>query len=230
VSQQAAEPRPYGGVSSDERRARRRAQLLESGLELFGTRGYAASSIREVCLAASLNRRYFYESFRTREDLLRAVYDEIVAEMARTIFSAVEDVEGLEPKVRAGMTAFWTMMTADPRKVRVLTLEIIGVSEDLERHRREARRGFAAFVSEQANAIAAAEGRSLALDPGLAARGMVAATMDLLVDWMRGDVTLSVEELTEHSVLYYTLAGAAAFGSPSGSGAEASPARRRRRP
>ena len=190
MSEHAAEPRPYGGVSSEERRARRRAQLLEAGLELFGTRGYAPSSVREVCLAASLNRRYFYESFRTREDLLRAVYDEITDEMARTIFTAVNEVEGIEPKIRAGMSAFWAMMTADPRKARVLTLEVIGVSEDLERHRRTARHGFAAFVGEQAKTLAATQGRSLVFDPGLAARGVVAATMDLLVDWMRGDVTL----------------------------------------
>ncbi len=211
MSQPAAEPRPYGGVSSDERRARRRAQLLDAGLELFGTRGYAASSVREVCLAASLNRRYFYESFRTREDLLRAVYDEIIGEMARTIFTAVNEVEGIDAKIRAGMSAFWVMMTADSRTARVLTLEVVGVSEELERHRREARHGFAAFVGEQARSLADAQGRSLVLDPGLAARGVVAATMDLLVDWMRGDVTLSVEELTEHSVLYYSLAGDAAL-------------------
>ena len=120
-----AEPRPYDGASSEERRARRRAQLLEAGLELFGTRGYAPSSVREVCLAASLNRRYFYEAFSTREDLMRAVYDELADELAKTIFTAVDEVEGIEEKIRAGMSAFWAMMTADQRRARILTLEII---------------------------------------------------------------------------------------------------------
>ena len=108
MRQTAAESRPYGGVSSEERTARRREQLLDAGLELFGTRGYAASSIRELCLAASLNRRYFYESFSTREELLRAVYDEIVTDLARTLFDAVRDVKGIEGKIRAGMIAFWS--------------------------------------------------------------------------------------------------------------------------
>lgn len=214
MSEPAAEPRNYAGMTSEERQARRRAQLLESGLELFGTRGYAGSSIRDVCLHAGLNRRYFYESFRTREDLLRAVYDEIVAEMVQTIFTAVAGVEGLDAKVLAGMNAFWTMMTADLRKVRTLTIEVIGVSEDLERHRREARHNFADFFAGQADEISAARGRALRVDVSLMARALVAATMDLLVDWMRGDVDFSVDELTAHSIQLFTVVAESAFYEP----------------
>ncbi len=210
----AAESRPYGGVSSEERRARRREQLLDAGLELFGTRGYAASSIREVCLAASLNRRYFYESFSTREDLLRAVYDQIVADLGRALFEAVRGVDGIEGKIRAGMAAFWGSVTTDQRKARILTIEIIGVSEPLERRRREARHGFADFIAQQAVDLAAVDGRALRLDPTLTARGLVAATIDLVIDWMRDDIELSVPELTEHCIALYTVAGAAAFYDP----------------
>jgi AcrR family transcriptional regulator len=201
-------------VSSEERRARRREQLLDAGLELFGTRGYAASSIREVCLAASLNRRYFYESFSTREDLLRAVYDQIVADLGQTLFAAVRDVEGIEAKIRAGMVAFWGSVTTDQRKARILTIEIIGVSEELERRRREARHGFAEFVAQQAADLAAADGRELRLDPTLTSRALVAATIDLVIDWMRDDVDLSVPELTEHCIALFMVTGAAAFYGP----------------
>ena len=36
---------------------------MEAGLELFGTLGYARTSVRAISAAASLNSRYFYESF-----------------------------------------------------------------------------------------------------------------------------------------------------------------------
>ncbi len=52
-------PRLYRGISPSERRAQRRERLLEAGLQLFGTDGYADSSIRAVCTQASLNSRYF---------------------------------------------------------------------------------------------------------------------------------------------------------------------------
>jgi len=211
VDDTAAESRPYAGVSSEERHARRRAALVEAGLELFGTRGYAASSVREICLAASLNRRYFYESFRTREDLLRAVYDEITDELSAALLEAVGAVDDIGSKIRVGMTVFWEVMATDLRKARVLTIEMIGVSEELERHRREVRHGFADFVAGQVLALAAAQNQALRLDATLAARGLVAATMDLVVDWMRGDVGYSLPELTEHCIRLYTIAGGAAF-------------------
>ena len=47
--------RGYGGRSAAERRAERRERLLAAGLELFGTRGYAATSIERLCAAASVS-------------------------------------------------------------------------------------------------------------------------------------------------------------------------------
>src|SRR6185503_10298102 len=44
-----APQRTYGGVSADERIAARRAKLLEAGLELFGTRGFATTGVKDVC-------------------------------------------------------------------------------------------------------------------------------------------------------------------------------------
>src|ERR1039458_3042622 len=56
-------PRLYRGISPAERRAQRRERLFDAGVEQFGNQGYAQSSIRSVCAEASLNSRYFYESF-----------------------------------------------------------------------------------------------------------------------------------------------------------------------
>ena len=46
---------------------------MEAGLELFGTLGYASTSVRAVSAAAALNSRYFYESFGSRESSAVAV-------------------------------------------------------------------------------------------------------------------------------------------------------------
>lgn len=209
MSQSAAESRPYGGMSSEERRARRREQLLAAGLELFGTRGYRASSVREICLAASLNRRYFYESFSAREDLLQAIYNELVTELGTAMFEAVNAVEDLEEKIRAGMTAFWAWMTVDHRRAQILTVEIIGVSEDLERRRREARHAFAELITAQTRA--ALGDRPVNVNLTVMSRALVAATIDLVIDWMRDDIDLTVPELIESSIRFYSLAARAAF-------------------
>ncbi|MPY81303.1 MAG: TetR family transcriptional regulator [Actinophytocola sp.] len=66
----------WGGLSAVDRRAQRRAQLLAAGLEVFGTVGYAGTSVRQICRVAGLTERYFYESFGAREGLLLAIRTE----------------------------------------------------------------------------------------------------------------------------------------------------------
>ena len=48
-----------------------------------------------------------------------------------------------------GLRAAWTVMTEDRRKARVIVLEVVGVSERLERLRRENRHAFADILRAQ---------------------------------------------------------------------------------
>lgn len=176
--------RRYGGQTADERRSERRERLLDAGLELFGTRGYASTSIEALCSLSRLNPRYFYESFPTREALLQAVYDRHMARLEETLRTAWEGAPlELRARCEAGLRAFIETQLADPRATRITYLEIVGVSLELERHRRAVLRGFAAAIADEAARLTAAgviprrDGRALtALALGAAADG-------LLTDW-----------------------------------------------
>src|SRR5271157_4243023 len=135
----ASKPRLYRGVSAAERRTDRRERLLEAGLELFGTRGYADSSIRAISAQAGLNSRYFYESFSSREDLLYHLYRRIVRDLIAAVIAATAQAESVEAQARAGLRAGWTALIEDRRKARLISLEVVGVSERLERLRRDNR-------------------------------------------------------------------------------------------
>jgi AcrR family transcriptional regulator len=196
-------PRLYRGVSSSERRAQRRERLMQAGLELFGTDGYANTSIRAVSAEASLNSRYFYESFRTREELLYHVYTRIVRDIASRVIEATEDAETLEEQARAGLRAAWTILTADPRKAKVIALEVVGVSERLQRSRRDNMHAFADLVLHNTRAVTGGHSR-LRMDPVLTARSLMGAIVDMLEDWINGDVTASAEELVDHFTQLFT--------------------------
>lgn len=113
--------RPHRGVSAAERKSIRRATLIESGLELFGTQGIAAVSIDQICVHARLNKRYFYESFSSLDDLVDAVVKRILADIA----------EGLVPRVAEGgfrnpqpaVAYFVDTVLSDHRIARLLFVE-----------------------------------------------------------------------------------------------------------
>jgi AcrR family transcriptional regulator len=193
----AAASRPYRGISADDRRADRRARLIEAGLELLGERGWAGATVRGVCAEAGLTERYFYESFAEREALLIAVFDRVAAEAATGVLAAVEAApHDARAKARAAIEAFVEMLTDDPRRARAILVESAG-SAIVEARRREAIRSFAALVADQAARFygpgalgpADAELTSLALVGGLA---------ELLVSWLEGAITVPRERLVDH--------------------------------
>jgi AcrR family transcriptional regulator len=69
----ATASRNYGGVTAEQRRAIRRAALVEAALDLFAEDGARAVSKRAVCARARLNDRYFYEHFADSDALLEAI-------------------------------------------------------------------------------------------------------------------------------------------------------------
>ncbi len=125
--------RSYGGISADERTARRRRQLLDAGLEIFGSTGYRAATVRQVCRVAKVADRYFYDQFRTMEDLLVAVYQECVDRLEDSIAVPIQTAGSVAEMARlGGLESFLAAVQDDPRLARVVWFEVLGVSPEVE--------------------------------------------------------------------------------------------------
>ncbi len=203
MASSAQTPRRYRGITASERRAQRRERLLEAGLELFGTQGYANTSIRAVCLTASMNSRYFYESFSSREDLLYSVYGRIVEEIVASTTEASSKQDTIEKQARAGIRAGWMILTEDRRKARVIALEVVGVSDRLERLRRDTRHALADLTARNARSLAGG-GMRFRLDPVLTTRSLIGGVVEILVDWINGDLDATADEIVEHFTRLFT--------------------------
>jgi AcrR family transcriptional regulator len=113
--------RPFRGVSAPERRQNRRRRLVEAAFDLAGTHGAASLGVGEVCAAAGLTKRYFYESFGSIDQLGAAVVDHAIDVM-------VELTEPFQPgtaggSVHAGLKAFIDALLDDHRLARILITE-----------------------------------------------------------------------------------------------------------
>lgn len=191
--------RRYGGRDKASRSAERRAALLAAGLELFGTIGYPASSVKKICDRAGLTERYFYESFTHREALLSAVYDGEIDQVRTATLAALASAEPeLAPQAHASVEAFVRTVAADPRRARVIFIEVVGVSSALEVHRRAVMHEFAQLIAGFAGAyfhIPATE--RLAIAAMLFAGGMT----ELMVDWTLADTPpLPLDDLIDVAV------------------------------
>jgi AcrR family transcriptional regulator len=69
--------------------AERRRQLLDVGRELFGRRGYEATSIEEVAARADVSKPVVYEHFGGKEGLYAAVVDGEMRQLLQRFESAL---------------------------------------------------------------------------------------------------------------------------------------------
>jgi AcrR family transcriptional regulator len=198
--------RRYAGLTDDERRAERRARLLAVGLELFGTEGYATASIERLCAAAGVSARHFYEHFSSREALLRAVYDDVVARTLDKVLRALtEAVDDPRQKAVAGIETFVHAFLDDPRVARIVCVEVVGVSREFERHRHAMIRAFAAMIQAQAEELAR-KGRLEDGDFELRCIAVAGGVKELMVDWLERSPRPPVSRLINAALgLFLTL-------------------------
>lgn len=176
--------RRYSGLDAAERTRQRRSAMLAAALELFGTQGYAATSVKQICREAGLTERYFYESFSDRHTCLVAVYRELADGMRTATAATIADAGGqdVDEVTRRALSAFVEYLTADPRRARVVLIEVVGTSPELE----EARHGVLREFAELTTAVwLHGTGLDAPTDQQrMTAVGLVGAVNHLLVDWL----------------------------------------------
>ena len=206
-----ARPRPaagrrYRGVSLAQRRAERRQRLIQAGVDTFGTRGYHGVAVREVCAAAGLTERYFYESFRDREQLFSAVYEQLNTQLQQKIVAAVAGA-GADPAqlARRGLRAYFEQTRSDPKGARIMLIEVFGVSADMDRLSRRTAIGFVEMVRRVlAPRMAAARRHLPELDADLLATGLVGGVIFSAMRWVLSGYAQPLEAVVDNAAAIFT--------------------------
>lgn len=147
-----------------ERRAETRAAVLESACRLFGSKGYAGTSLEEIAAAAGVTIRPVYHYFGGKRQLFEAVNavmeERILAALEASAESASED-----PVVSAWRA--FLELCRDPEFRRVALVDAPGV---LGRDRWET-----SAVTRAARQMLEGSGRRAGVRSALAARVLVGA-------------------------------------------------------
>lgn len=153
-----SEDRVYGGRAVADRRRDRRERFLAAAVELFGTQGYAGTSVPQVCRAAGLSTRQFYQEFSDREHLLRTLYDRLqdrsMAQVSERVLERIAAGDQIDAVLDAGVRAFLAVYD-DPLPARVNFIEVVGVSPAFEEHRHANRARWGELLQTAAQAAAA---------------------------------------------------------------------------
>jgi AcrR family transcriptional regulator len=163
--------------SEDKRNA-----ILDAATRLFAERGLTAAPTSEISKQAGIAEGTLFTYFKTKDDLINALYREIKLELADAMMSDFPRKKNVRTRVRHVWDRYvnWGIANAKQRKV----LAQLTVSEALTKESRDA--GSAPFVELQAMIRAAIEQRVFRNDVPLeliskSLAALVEATIDLTV-------------------------------------------------
>lgn len=195
--------RSYAGVAPDERRHLRRQRLIEAGVEVFGVRGYHAATVRTVCAQAQLTERYFYESFKSLDDLFTAVYAELSNQLKQATLEALAQTQ---PKAldlaQSALRVFLCFIRDDPRRARITLIDAVSIGRVGQAAADEAARDYVSMMRSFVMLLYPDVGpRGVNID--VLASGLVGMNIHVATAWAREDFATPLEEVLWTNLLPY---------------------------
>lgn len=195
--------RRYGGVLPEERQRLRRAKLIEGAIEVFGTKGFHAATVREVCVAAHLTERYFYESFKTLPQLFMVTYGELRDKLMARTLAALKGAEPtplgmLEPAIRV----FLEFIRDDPRRGRIMLVDSLAVNDEVAALSGATARDYSNMMRQHLHLLVP-EARAREVNLDLLADGMIGLNVLLAARWMQDGFAESIDKVVQTNLMPY---------------------------
>jgi AcrR family transcriptional regulator len=129
-------------------RKRTRVDLIAAAFRVFADKGFEAPVIDDFILASGLSRGTFYNYFKTREEILKAVADQLAWEINDRILPVLRPLTDPAERVCASILCFIGMAAADQTRgwILVRMIPVVGgpLNDRMRRHaRNEIRKGVA---------------------------------------------------------------------------------------
>jgi AcrR family transcriptional regulator len=178
-------------------RSRRRALVLDAGLEVFSSCGYDGAAMEAIAARAGVSKPVLYDHFDSKRELYKAVLAEQVGLLRSSVLPPAEATPG-SPERRFRDSALATLRFAreNSRGWRLLFQEPVG-DEEINRYFRDLR----ASATEAVAAVIAASGfkarHGLGEDTAPVLAGMLMAAVESLADHALAHPSLDLEALAD---------------------------------
>ncbi len=97
-----------------------RERLLHAAIARFSTRGYAATSIREIVEAAGVTKPALYYHFQSKAGIYRAILDAVADTMEATLSASVADPGTVRARIERLFLGMYTVFEREKPAVRFL--------------------------------------------------------------------------------------------------------------
>jgi AcrR family transcriptional regulator len=143
-----ASGRRYRGLSAEERRADQRERLVRAAINEFSQRGYHRTSVEDIVRSAHTSRTAFYAFFDNREAAMYAALQASLRGLLDAVHAKLREAARGKSVLETGVSAFVGYLVSDPAAARILLLEGIGTSPEVNALRARVRSQVATEVRD----------------------------------------------------------------------------------
>lgn len=105
-------------------KAARRVRIIESALNIFAEKGFQDATISEISKAAGVSDATVYEYFKSKEELLFAIPEEITENSIRETEKVLPYLRGAESKLRAIVQSYVATYETNPQYANLIMLHL----------------------------------------------------------------------------------------------------------
>lgn len=149
------------------------SRLLQALAEVVADKGLGAVTVADVVRVAGVSKRTFYEQFADKDVCFLTLYRLASASALDTLRAALQPALPWQTQVETALRAYFAHLSAGPRLLRTLFVEIHHLGEAGAVARREVMTSLAGFMCETVNRDRPAE---QALSPAMAMAAVGAIT------------------------------------------------------
>ena len=174
----------------------RRRQIEDVASALFSSRGYAATSMRDIAKALDLQGGSLYAHIPSKEAVLAAIVEEAAEAFHAAVRPVAERGAPAAERLREMVAAHIRVVTGGRERAKVFLFEWTFLGEERRQAVTRSRAAYQGYF-ERVVAEGVAGGEFGAVDPRLAAVFILSA-MNAMAYWYRPDGPLGPDDLAGH--------------------------------
>ena len=162
----------------DARLDRRRRRVADAALALFADHGYGVTSVDEIVTRARVSKSAFYEFFDSKEQCMRELLAQEGGGLIHDVLADAATGHDHHERLRLGITRFVTSCFEHSHVARLLIVESVGLSAEVEAVRHDLQAQFADAVGEEVRHAKSHDAFYADKDPVVFGRAVVGAVSD----------------------------------------------------
>lgn len=176
-----------GGVVPSARRVSRedkRRRIVDAAVEVFAEKGFFGARVSEIAEAAGVADGTIYLYFKSKDDILIAIFEEKMAEILVRFHALLAEHDEPEAKMRRYVNEHLRLVAEQPRLMQVLTVELRQSARFMKEYSPQAFGKYLALVGGILEEGQKKGQFRRGLDPAVFRRALFGAIDELAREWV----------------------------------------------